>query len=746
MDVIGPGADDDFREFGLAFQDFVSLTRAGGNPRNPADVIEPPDAPETYPDDDPGTMGIKYRNAPLDLRRTKNGSAVDPAYVFSSHVFGDPETPLLQAYAGDDIRIRLVQGAQEEQHQFTMNGMRWKEEPLDPGSPFVNAEPVGVSEAFNFEAPKLNCSNTSVPCRSDFLYSGTAIDDLYTGVWGILRVHGGRVPTLLPLPDNVPTTSGTVPSRSPTALASPPRGADPGTPCPTGAPVRRYSVVALQARITYNDAGDHDPYGLVYALAQDEAAIRGGANPEPLVLRANEGDCLEVTLTNKLTTAFQQHRGVVDGDAPAPTETAASRIPGLRVSMHPQLLRYDARLSDGATIGYNLDQTVAPTKSITYRWYADDVSPGELGALNVTDFGDVRGHRHHGLFAGIVIEPKNSRAFHPATGSSLAAGASADIRVPGTADFREHVVFFQDGLNLRDAAGAVIDDPSDHPPTPEEPDGAPLDAEDGGEKAFSYRSEPFRHRLGYEPVAADSPAGRDLADVYDSVVHGDPATPIFRAYGRDPLRVRVLQGSDKPRQHAFQLAGHSFPAQPGDPDTRILGTVSGIAPGTHINAHMGNAGGPTGAAGDYLYNCAVGFFHRSGGLWGLTRVYPAPPTATELQPTALGGVDDPRRGGHPLLPLELSHFRIDVFKDLDRDGVHDANEPAVPGATVQLYSGTKVLTSAVSGPDGYAYVGARAGTYTFKVLPPPGYAVFRNPPQKTIGGNNAVVALRAALK
>ena len=44
-------------------------------------TINPPLHPEEFPDEDPGVMGINYRNAPLDLRRTKNGSAVDPARV-----------------------------------------------------------------------------------------------------------------------------------------------------------------------------------------------------------------------------------------------------------------------------------------------------------------------------------------------------------------------------------------------------------------------------------------------------------------------------------------------------------------------------------------------------------------------------------------------------------------------------------------------------------------------------------------
>jgi hypothetical protein len=743
LDAIGPGPNDDFRDFGLAVADFVPLVRGpNGNPQNPADVVNPPPAPEDFPDEDPGTMGVNYRNAPLELRKTKNGSPVDPAYVFSSHVFGDPRTPVLQTYQGDNVRIRLIQGSQEEQHQVQLHGLKWKREPDDPQSPVVGAMPVGVSEAFNLEMPRLSC-NPGEDCRGDYLYSSSGIDDIDNGMWGLLRVNGGKVPGLLELPDNLQARAGSVPTKS-TALA-PPARTGPGSPCPTGAPVRKYSVVAMQAKITYNEKGEHDPYGMVYVPASQEAAVRAGANPTPLVLRATEGDCIEVTLTNKLTSAIRSHTGVPDGDAETPAEPAVNRPPGLRVSMHPGLLKFDVRGSDGAAVGFNRDSTVgnvAGSNSIVYRWFADDVTPGEIGAVNLTEYGDVRGHRHHGLFGGLVVEPRGASWYDPATGRPLESGAAADIRVPGRPDYREHIVFFQDGLNLRTATGAIIRDPEDHPPLPGEP-AAALDAEDRGEKAFNYRNAPFRHRLGYEPVSNTAPAGPAMANVYDSHTHGDPMTPIFRAYTGDQFKVRVLQGSDKPRQHAFQLSGYSFKTQPDDPGSRVVGTLSGLTVNSAVNADMGAAGG----AGDYLYGCAVGFFHRSGGLWGMTRVYPRPAAATDLQPTAVPGTDDPRAANnHPLLPLELDSVKVDVFNDLDRDGVHDANEPAVAGAAVAAKAGTTTVTSATSAADGFAYLSVRDGTYGVAVTPPAGYALHRAPASITVAGDNVTVSNKVALR
>ena len=165
-------------------------------------MVERSRAPEHYPDDDPGTFAINYRNAPLSERTTYNGAPADPAYRFSSWVHGDPMTPLLEGYARDNVKLRVIQGSQEEQHLFQVHGLRWREEPDDPGSPLVNAQTIGISEAFNAEMPGFDCKATDTPCRGDYLYGGTNMDDLWNGMWGIMRVHGAQQPGLRSLPDN----------------------------------------------------------------------------------------------------------------------------------------------------------------------------------------------------------------------------------------------------------------------------------------------------------------------------------------------------------------------------------------------------------------------------------------------------------------------------------------------------------------------------------------------------------------
>lgn len=476
----------DFREFVLAVHDFALLFDTKGNPLNP------PHHPDSQ--DDPGVMGVNYRCEPFQFRRG------DPAYVFSSFVHGDPVTPLLEAYAGDPVRIRFIDGAHEEQHSFNLHGYKWLREPTDPNSPKVSQQTIGISEAFNLEF------TADAAGDQDLLYHFGGLDDLWLGLWGIIRVYGQGVPHLLPLADHPAPPCRVTPFGEFTGCP-PPKAADPGTPCPPGAPVRRYDVSAIARPIVYNAAGDHDPDGLLFVLAQDEQAVlKGTKPPEPLVIRANLGECVEVRLTNKLPKMLRptEYPNV-------PVETPWP--PSNRVSMHVQNLKYDTRGSDGATVGFNPDQTVGPGESIVYRWYAD-----QEGTNILWSYGDVRNHRHRGLFGVLVVEPEGAVYYDPVTGGPLAGGGQAVIRVPGREAFREFVAVAQNGISMFDKKGTRITEPDDAD-----------DFEDQGLKGFNYRSERFAHRLAANP---------DRSLVFSSHVHGDPATPVFRAYAGDPVVFR----------------------------------------------------------------------------------------------------------------------------------------------------------------------------------------------------------------
>ena len=57
--------------------------------------------------------------------------------------------------------------------------------------------------------------------------------------------------------------------------------------------------------------------------------------------------------------------------------------------------------------------------------------------------------------------------------------------------------------------------------------------------------------------------------MYSSSVHGDPSTPVFRAYSKDPVVVRNVDGSHE-EVHTFNLHGHRWLSQPDNPDSAIV--------------------------------------------------------------------------------------------------------------------------------------------------------------------------------
>lgn len=566
-----------YREFALAVHDFVPQFTADGIPLNP------PPVPGVL--EDQGVMAFNYTNEPFQIR------GGDPAYVFSSFVHGDPFTPILETYIGDPVRIRLIDGAYEESHVFHLHRQKWRFERNNLDSPIIQAKHLGISEAFNLEFAVEGHGERDF----DMLYFSGGLDDLWLGCWGILRAYGQRVPHLLPLADRPAPPPRTIPR--PERTGSPPPGAPhPGNPCPPGGPVRHFDIVALQKRIDYNAHGDHDPFGMFFIRAEDAPEVLlGSKNPEPLIIRANVGDCVEVTLSNQLPAVLpDRDHPKVPVDAPWPYCN--------RASMHAQRVKYDVLGSDGATVGFNPDQTVGPGESITYRWFVE--SPGEI---NLTDCADIRNHRHHGLFGALIAEPRGSTYRHPRTGRWQSHGAQLDILNPFLPAVREMVVIMHDGVFLLNAEDKVIPGAFIIVPIPEED----LDPEDQGMKAFNYRTEPFENRLKVLPL---------VHKVFSSSVHGDPATPLFEAVVGDPVTIRLLMPADKPRAHSFTLHAHNCRQQPEDLYSQTIAVRGGVTVGEGFTARIRDAISPLGTPGDFLYRSGLIRWDVELGMWGIVRV------------------------------------------------------------------------------------------------------------------------------
>jgi manganese oxidase len=562
----------DYRDFTLFAQDFVMLFDQNNVP------IEPPAFPGSV--EDPGVFAVNYRNEPLALR---GGSNNDTAYSFSSTVHGDPITPILKVYEGDPFRMRLMQGAHEESHSFNVHGLRWKKEPKNINSYFVSQQHIGISESFTFE--------TFVPREGDYLYAFETVEDVWLGTWGLIRALKDEVGDLIPLSDRAASTNPGSTTEKPVIT----------NPCPASSTYRKYNVTAISVPIEYNNYSDRDPHGIVFALDEHvEEFLSGKRNPEPLILRANVGDCIEITLKNQL---IPENFHLKDNRHQYPRVKFTQDYPtSKRISLHPQLLQYNIKTSSGDTVGYNPDQTIGPGETITYHWYVDE----NVGAVNLWDMADLRNHRHHGAFGALIVEARGSQYLDSETLQPLKSGSKAIITHPYLPNFREFVLIMHDGIRLVDEQESLIVDPRLE-------DGEEVDTYDQGSKGFNYRSERLYNR------AQD---GGKKHEFFSSNVFQDPATPLFEAYRNEPIAVRMLMPSERRRTHTFHLHGHRWRMDPMDVNSTYTSSIGLNTVGSKLDAYIeGGAGGKLGYPGDYLYRAGNILWSLESGMWGIMRVH-----------------------------------------------------------------------------------------------------------------------------
>ena len=678
------------REFNLAFADFAIVYTPELLPVNPPGfeqaalpiAIEQPDRPlpESISAGDPGTQLINYKNEPIPHRIAKDdgsgnftqktGPAGDMANVFNSAIHGDPFTPLLYAFENERVNVRLIQGAQEEQHVFNIHGVKWLFEPSVTNSGYRNGQQVGISEHFEFELkPMLPSQFSQFGSRSlDRLYSSAATDNLWDGQWGIMRTFQGRrafvkdqttnetvqIEKLADAPVTATEIEEAGPSESSTQSPTGP-SAPPSQPniCPSGAPLRTYNVSAWLSRdlvpsgkLFYSKRFNiYDPNAIIYIDDTQYTAYHNGSiRPEPLILRAAAGECIQVTLTNKLPEVIPE----IDSWNHMPAIINHFNFNQVktsnRVGLHPQLVEYDLNISDGAKVGYNKDTTVGPNQSITYVWYAGERQvndqgqifgvPIEFGSSGLRDMGDVIKHASHGAGGMLIIEPEGSKWKTDFSFNTFRKGSnsSANIYDPESRRdqilFREHVVMYQDDLSVLQN-GVPLRNIGDED-----------DSEDTGFKAFNYRSEPLWARMGLQVIdVPDVLNTLNLKNVLSSTqpnpgcggACGDPETFVFQTFAGTATRFRVASPAGHPRQHGFTLVGHHWTFEPWIKNSTVqgqnpfsfqVGSISGIGPTRHDNI-LTQAGGLLSRPGDYLYRTQESF-QFTNGLWGIFRVRPRP--------------------------------------------------------------------------------------------------------------------------
>jgi FtsP/CotA-like multicopper oxidase with cupredoxin domain len=434
----------------------------------------------------------------------------EPSMVFSSRVYQDPNTPLLRAYLGDTIVFRILNALMNETHTWHLAGHAFRTERYAVHSDLRNAYHVGIAERYDL----VTKAGGPQQMAGDYLHYNGRTSKLSEGSWGIIRVLDKEVPDLQKLPgrDEIPASAKNV--------------------CPADAPVKSFNVIAADRALKYNtnapDTIDVDfdrklqvanPTGKIYMLEGEKSKVaEGGAQPMPLTLHVNVGDCIKVNLKNEMKAS--------------------------RASFSADMLAFDPKDSQGMNVGNNrVDQTIGPGQSRTYTFYAPP-QYGETAAL-VWDWGSFINNVRDGLFGAIIVGPKGSKYRDPKTGedvtlkSAWEADVIVDRKIPENAnrsDFRDAALFFQDEDNSNQNAFM------------------PYLQQIAGLTGVNYRSEPwsYRENKGCEP-----------GNMFTACVTGEsgPVTPTILAHAGDQIRIHVF-GAFNEQNQIFSLEGHEWPLKP----------------------------------------------------------------------------------------------------------------------------------------------------------------------------------------
>ena len=226
-------------------------------------------------------------------------------------------------------------------------------------------------------------------------------------------------------------------------------GFAPGDPIEKCTRIVHADVVALDQCLVLNRYGTAVPQGMLFALRRNVVPTGGtqqpgqplsagnvnlasNKRPRPIVLRANEGDCLEICFTNLLGTI----KDVVTTNA----------------SVHVQGLELIHRLDDdGSWVGANNNGLTSPAKtpsadcspgeSRTYRLYARKDGIYYLYSQGAT-FGTVN-QISSGLFGMVIVEPRGSTWYR----SQVTADVLEQARTPGVSGTFGHPLVDYDAVD-----------------------------------------------------------------------------------------------------------------------------------------------------------------------------------------------------------------------------------------------------------------------------------------------------------
>lgn len=403
----------------------------------------------------------------------------------------------------------------------------------------------------------------------------------------------------------------------------------PGQQCPAEAPRRVYDISAIDVEITLNQYLDFHT-GFMFVLTMNISKVRAEAKRneeagqkendpgavsiglqgdmiQPLVIRANQGDCLNIILRNQ--------------------------VEDVEINFHLHGSSLIVKSTGKPATLTNPESFVESGKKKVFEWYIR--SDEQEGAHHFHSHS--REQTSLGLFGALIVEPHGSRFLDPFTSGDLESGWMAMIENPNGPDFREFVSFYheigdEEYRILNKAVEMIVQR------VPETGGYRPAS------RALNYRSESFFNNLILQKKRAGF---MDEALAYSSYTFGDPATPIPRSYVGDPAKWRLVHGgSEVVHSHHLHGGAIRWRRQPNvESDLNLFGksnlTLAADGPikfppvrttSDRVDAQSLNpsetfnleiecgSGGCQHTVGDFLYHCHIPQ-HYVAGMWSFWRVY-----------------------------------------------------------------------------------------------------------------------------
>ncbi len=416
-----------------------------------------------------------------------------------------------------------------------------------------------------------------------------------------------------------------------------------GGRCPSSAPVKTFDISAISAEISISRFLDYFA-GYLYVLTEDlprvrveekkNAAARKNKDPfpaaaavsaglqgdllQPLVIRANAGDCVHVTLRNQIGEPGEKGEIKIDED-------------GDPVSIHIHGSSFIVRSTGQAATMTNKDSLVKPGKSQEFEWY---IPPDEPDGAHHFHSHATRDQWSQGMFGSLVVEPRGSHYLNPWTGKEMKSGWMAMIEDPNGHDFREFAIFYHE---IGDEVFRILNRDGEMLPQRD----AVTDAYRPGGRGLNLRSEPHGTRLALQ---VERHGIHDESMAYGSYTFGDPATTIPRSYLGDPVKFRMMGGSEVVHSHHLHGGSDRWPRSPEavtKAEFNFAATANGTGPvkfpairtsSERLDVQSIGAaesfneviecgsGGCAYGAGDFVFHCHIPQ-HYVTGMWGFWRVY-----------------------------------------------------------------------------------------------------------------------------